>query len=158
MRDMLHRVANPTAHLYGPPSPPRLVLVLDSEPSIRLSLGRMLRLKCFVPVEAATTAEAVRVTMANAVEAVVMDLGRPGADSGLAFLAWFRAQPHHGTSPIVALTGELYLTPNQVALIEQFEAMLFYKPVSFATLERCLTDLFMRESATRQGSVVEPHR
>lgn len=142
---MLQPVPATATPPFQPPPIPRLVLIIDEEPLIRLSLGRMLRLRGFVPIEAATMAEAVQISEQHAVEAVILDLGRSSRDSGLDFLAWFRAQPEHGTTPAVVLTGELYLEEEQLASIRQFRAMVFYKPVPFATLEQCLADLFTRD-------------
>jgi len=121
-----------------PPSRPRPVLVVDDESLIQLSLGRLLRLRGFAPISAATIAGAVRVTEDSAIEAVVLDLGLPGGESALDFLAWFRGLPRHKKTPVMILTGHAYLGPEQMAIIKRYHSLVFYKPVSFATLDHCL--------------------
>ena len=126
----------------APANRPRLVLVVDDEPLIQLTLGRLLRLRGFLPIGVATIAAAIHATEESAVAAVVLDLGLLGRESGLDFLPWFRAQPRHRKTPVLILTGRPSLGSAQLAIARQHDALVCYKPVSFATLEQWLTMLF----------------
>ncbi len=115
----------------------RSVLVVDDEPLIQVSLGRLLRRRGYLPLAATTVSGAVRITDESTVWAVVLDLCLRG-ESGLDFLPWFRAQPQHRTTPIVILTGQTHLTRDDLVIASKYDALVFYKPVAFDLLDHCL--------------------
>jgi response regulator RpfG family c-di-GMP phosphodiesterase len=71
----------------------------------------------------------------------VVDLTLHHGESGLDFLAWLRAHPDHGRTPVLILTGRPTLEAVDRDLIQRYHAYVFYKPVSLTLLVQFLTRL-----------------
>lgn len=136
----------PTTHAYSA-QPPPIVLVVDDDASIQRALTRVLQMHSFAPLQATSIAEAVQTAEQHPLDAVILDLGLRGAESGIDFLAWMRQQPQYQTTPILILTGRSELGEDDEALIRRNKAYVFYKPESFTTLATYLTRLVAQPPA-----------
>jgi DNA-binding response OmpR family regulator len=110
-----------------PPVRKPLVLVVDDDPALQRLLERLLRLHGFTPLPATNLAEAIAVTQAKKIEAVVLDLGLRGGDSGIDVLRWLRQQAAYASTPVLVLTG-LLLAPDDEETLRYYRAELLSKP------------------------------
>jgi two-component system KDP operon response regulator KdpE len=104
-----------------------LVLVVDDDPSIQHLLERLLRLHGFMPLHATNVAEAISVATSKRVEAVVLDLGLRGGDSGMDVLQALRQHSAYSSVPVLVLTG-LLLTNEDEETLRQHHAEVLVKP------------------------------
>jgi len=110
-----------------PPVRKPLILVVDDDPSIQHLLERLLRLHAFTPLHATNIAEAIEVTQSKKVDAVVLDLGLRGGDSGIDVLRWLRQQAAYSSTPVLVLSG-LLLGPEDEQTLRYYNAELLSKP------------------------------
>jgi DNA-binding response OmpR family regulator len=118
-----------------------MVLVVDDELPLRELLARMLARHRFVPVTAESAADAMTAAVTHEIDAVIVDLGLRGGDSGLDIVQWLRSQPRYRRTPVLILTGRIALAESEEALIRRHGAYVFYKPTPFAELIRYLQRL-----------------
>jgi DNA-binding NtrC family response regulator len=78
------------------------VLVVDDLADVRWVLSKLIRLAGFVPIEAASGAEAIASIRQEVPEAVLLDVGLPDMD-GFEVLSWIKA--HDKTIPVVIVTA-----------------------------------------------------
>jgi DNA-binding response OmpR family regulator len=121
------------------PSP--VVLIVDDDPLIRGMLVGVLDGHGFTTAEATTVATAKAATDQQPLAAVVLALTLEHDESGLAFLAWLRAHPDYGRTPVLILTGRPALEAGDQDLIQRYRAYVFYKPVSMTVLVEFLKSL-----------------
>ncbi len=105
-----------------------VVLVVDDDPSIHRLLGRLLTLHGFTDLHAETLSQTIEIAEGGHVDALILDLGLRGAQSGLDILRWLRARPRYAETPVLILTGSTTLSEDQEAAIEHHGARVFFKP------------------------------
>ena len=120
------------------------VLVVEDDPSVQVSLCRVLQHHGFAPLQAETVEAALKILGRAQIDAVILDLGLPdpwGRDwAGLSLLAYLRLTPDYEMLPVLILTGQT-LTPEDEDLIRRFRASLFYKPQAYDALVESLNRL-----------------
>jgi EAL domain-containing protein (putative c-di-GMP-specific phosphodiesterase class I)/FixJ family two-component response regulator len=82
----------------------RTVLVVDDDTELRALVRVGLERADFVPIEASSGEEALRILETRSAAVVVMDLGMPGM-SGLDVLRALRRRPETATLPVLLMTG-----------------------------------------------------
>ena len=105
---------------------------------MRRLLERMLRLHGFRPLEAASSADALLMAEQAAVGAFIIDLHLRGGASGIELLACLRKQFPERATPVFLLTGDRDLAPSDYALLERYDAVVFYKGEPLARLMEAL--------------------
>jgi DNA-binding response OmpR family regulator len=124
------------------PSP--VVLVLDDDPGIRESLGRLLTVYGYSPLTAGSLDEATRVIGESTIDALILDVRLQEGGTGLDLLRIIRARREFSGTPILILTGAV-LSDSEEALITSLRACLFHKPEGFHTLLRFLDTMTDRD-------------
>ena len=119
------------------------VLVLDDDPGVRSTMGRLLEVYGYGAVTAATLDEAQLLESRRHRR----DDPRRGA-GGRGHRARshdaIRARPGYGKAPILIFTGGV-LTDQEEMLITRHRAFLFHKPEGFDTLVKFLDTLTGRD-------------
>ena len=113
----------------------RTVLVVEDEVPIRLFLAELLRDSGYVVLEAGDVAQAKRLLMLVAVDAVFSDVNMPGTETGFDLEKWVRVHYPHVK---IALTSGYPQCPNDTAGLQQ---PLIMKPYSCAAVLACLQRL-----------------
>ena len=80
-------------------------------------------------------------------DAVLMDVGLPQLEDGVALAQAFRDDPRLATTPILAVTA---LTPPKLAAATPLFSQLLFKPVDLATVIRELRSLSLRYVTLRK--------
>ena len=111
-----------------------VVLVVDDDPSIHRLLGRLLTAHGFTPLHAETLSQAIEMAERGGIDALILDLGLRGSQSGLDILRWLRARPRYADTPVLILTGSPSLSEDQEAAIEHHGARVFFKPQKMSLL------------------------
>ncbi|HSL21079.1 MAG TPA: response regulator [Vicinamibacterales bacterium] len=124
--------------------PQSSVLLVDDEPAIRESLGRLLTHAGWVVTTASTCAEARAALASMRPDGVILDVRMPdggdGMSSGLEFLAVLRSQPGSETLPVIILTG-YFLSTDEDAAVRRNGASVLYKPADLRMIARRLSSL-----------------
>lgn len=123
-----------------------VVLVLDDDAAVRTALERRLQSYGYAAATAATIDGARTALGALAIEAVILDVGLDGGESGLELLDTVRARPDFARTPILVFTGR-FLSAAEEASIRRHRAFLFRKPEGFDALVRFLDTLTGRDQA-----------
>jgi CheY-like chemotaxis protein len=110
-----------------PPVRKPLVLVVDDDPAIQHLLERLLSLHGCTPLHATNVAEAIGVTETKKIDAVILDLGLRGSDSGEDVLRWLRQHGGYANTPVLVLTGR-GLSPDDTAVLRYHRAEVLSKP------------------------------
>jgi DNA-binding response OmpR family regulator len=120
----------------------RNILVVDDQPMVRQSLRRNMQTHGHLVLEAETVEQAMTMLRDMPVDAVVLDirLNEQGLEeqSGLEVLRFIRAQPQMAKLPVLILTA-FAPTTTQQGLINEYGAMVFYKPVGYRAVLHHLT-------------------
>jgi two-component system, chemotaxis family, sensor histidine kinase and response regulator PixL len=117
------------------------VLIVDDEPAIREFFARALEMIGYLPFQAATAEQALRIIDSGTIpDAVLLDLKMPGI-GGLGFLLRLRSDPRYGRIPVAIVTGDSLLPhPVQVAA-ERLNAQVHFKPIDIDQLYGLTTEL-----------------
>lgn len=124
------------------PSP--IVLVLDDDPAIRDSTGRLLRTYGYSPVTASTLDEATRALRDAHVDALIIDVRLADGTTGLDLLHLIRERPEFARVPVLVFTGAVLSEPEE-ALITRLRGYLFHKPEGLHALLQFLDTLTGRD-------------
>lgn len=116
------------------------VLVLDDEPEVRTSLGRLLQRYGYDAATAATLDEARALLRSRSIDALILDVRLQEEGTGLDLLGAIRGQPEFQKAPILIFTGTI-LSESDEMFITRHRAFLFRKPEGFDTLVKFLDDL-----------------
>jgi two-component system chemotaxis response regulator CheY len=93
--------------------PEPLVLVVDDDPAIRITLGVKLRGSGFRVVEAVDGLDALEVFQREKPQLVIVDVGMPRLD-GYGFTERLRALPEGRDVPVVILTAQDFALPDEL--------------------------------------------
>jgi DNA-binding response OmpR family regulator len=113
------------------------ILVVDDQPLVRQSLRRNIQTHGHLVFEAANVEQALTMLRDMPVDAVVLDICLK-EQSGLEVLQFIRAQPQLANLPVLILTAFAPTTAQQ-GLINEYGAMVFYKPVGYRAVLHHLT-------------------
>jgi DNA-binding response OmpR family regulator len=113
------------------------ILVVDDHPSVRESLRRNIHTRGHLVLEAGNVEQALTMLRDMPIDAVVLDI-RLGDQCGLDVLQFIRAQPGMTNLPVLILTA-FAPTTTQQGLINEYRAMVFYKPVGYRAVLHHLT-------------------
>jgi DNA-binding response OmpR family regulator len=104
------------------------VLIVDDEPSVTLTLSRMLRLEGYEVLTALTADAGLRKVELFRPDAVLVDLRMPLVD-GLAFLRLLRAHEVHRLTPVAIVTGDYFVAETERNELRTLDASIYYKPI-----------------------------
>jgi CheY-like chemotaxis protein len=121
-----------------------LVLVLDDEKNIRRIMRTHLERHAYAAVEAETVDAAVAIMHNLPVNAVILDVRLPGAQSGLDVLAALRRMPEMAIVPVLIVTGSV-LSEAEERQVARGRAHVIYKPEGFETIVTFLDQLTGRD-------------
>lgn len=114
-----------------------IVLVLEDEPLVQMTLCTTLRLLGFAPQHARTVEDALRILAAMHVDAVILDVRLPDPmqmqQTGLTLLTYLRATTEYATIPALIFTG-MPLSREDEELAHRQSAQVFYKPERYTVL------------------------
>ena len=97
------------------------ILLVDDDPSIRRSLGRLLRAHDYEVLEAENVARALEILATARPALMLVDMVMPG-ESSLDAVRKIKLQPRTATLPIVALTASPPTSPQDRALFAEIVA------------------------------------
>jgi two-component system OmpR family response regulator len=112
-----------------PPDSSTPILLVDDDPSVRRSLGRLLRAHRYDVLEADSMAQALEILSKTRPTLMVVDMVMPG-NSTLDAVRDLKADPHTATLPIIALTASPPSAPRDRALF----AAVMAKPTDAGVL------------------------
>jgi DNA-binding response OmpR family regulator len=104
-----------------------LVLIVEDDATIQHLLERLLRLHAFTPLHATTFAEAISVTQAKKIDAMILDLELRGGDSGIDVLESLRQRTAYANTPVLVLTGGT-LSPDDAETLRGHRTEVLFKP------------------------------
>jgi DNA-binding response OmpR family regulator len=110
---------------------------MNDEPAVRESLRRNIQTRGHLVFLAETVQQALTMLRDMPIDAVVLDL-RLRDESGLDVLQFIRTQPQMVNLPVLILTAFVPTTTQQ-ALINEYRAMVFHKPVGYRSVLHHLT-------------------
>ena len=113
------------------------VLVLDDDPSVRGSLGRYLERQGYKAHLCEDADQAFYILSHWPVDAAIIDLRLPRERSGLEVLEFIRLDEPSRSMPVLVFTG-ITLSAEEEDIVRRHIAYIFYKPVEFAELTKCL--------------------
>jgi len=105
-----------------------LVLVLEDEPSLQELMARLLRVHGYESRHGRTVDEAIAAADREHIDAFILDIGLRGADSGFTMLEWLRRDARYERTPVMIVTGQRVLSPEQQRLLRSHHAHVLHKP------------------------------
>jgi DNA-binding response OmpR family regulator len=121
-------------------APRPTILIVDDEPSVVVTLARMLRLEGYDVVTALTAETGLTKVEMVRPDAVLVDLRLPLVD-GLAFLRLLRANEVYRQTPVAIVTGDYFLTEAERLELRALDASVYYKPLWIDDLRRITRQL-----------------
>lgn len=104
-----------------PPTLSTPILLVDDDPSVRRSLGRLLRAHAYEVLEADSALQALEVLAAARPALMLIDMVMPG-NSTLDVVRQIKAEPSTAAMPIMALTASPPTAPQDLALFVEVVA------------------------------------
>jgi|SRR4051812_2937029 len=104
-----------------PPALSTSILLVDDDPSVRRSLGRLLRAHGYEVLDAESMGEALEILASSAPALMLVDMVMPGSPP-LDSVRQLKADPRTARLPIIALTASPPSAPADRALFEQVVA------------------------------------
>jgi DNA-binding response OmpR family regulator len=109
------------------------ILIIDDDPTVSLTLARMLELDGYEVSRAGTAQDGLSAAAAETPDAVILDIRMPGM-SGLEFLRQLRSDTRLSRLPVGIITGDYFLSEQVLGEIGSLGAIVRYKPVWMADL------------------------
>jgi CheY-like chemotaxis protein len=113
------------------------ILLIDDDPSVRRSLGRLLRAHGYDVLDAGNLGQALEILATRLPALMLMDMVMPGEDS-LNAARKFKAEPRTAAVPIIALTALPPSAPQDQALFAEVVAKPSNARVLLDTIARVL--------------------
>jgi CheY-like chemotaxis protein len=104
-----------------PPAVTTSILLVDDDPSVRRSLGRLLRAHDYDVFDAGNVAQALEILATARPALMLMDMVMPG-DYSLEAVRKLKAEPDTAAIPIIALTASPPSSPQDKALFAEIVA------------------------------------
>jgi two-component system cell cycle response regulator DivK len=92
------------------------ILVVDDKEDSRILVGKVLRLRGFEVIGAATGEDAINMAQTELPDLILMDVRLPGGISGLEATRRIKAMPQLAHIPIIAMTASVRLDNEQMAI------------------------------------------
>jgi DNA-binding response OmpR family regulator len=128
-----------------------VVLVVEDEPSVQLTLCTALTLMGFQTRRADNVDAALTILANERIEAVSLDIRIPDPKglqrSGLSVLAHLRSIEEYRSVPVLVFTG-MPLSASDAELVERHGAQVFYKPQRYSVVIAELQRLLQQTSAS----------
>jgi CheY-like chemotaxis protein len=121
-------------------SAPRHVLVVDDDPIVGQTFGRMLTVSGFEATVAHSVADALDAAAARRPDVILTDLRMPMSD-GMELLTRIRRDPDLREIPVAVVTGDHFLTEESLAGLRAYGAAIRFKPLFMADLLALVEDL-----------------
>jgi two-component system, OmpR family, response regulator MprA len=119
------------------------VLIVDDDPSVTETFGRILRLRGYEVLIALNGETALHELENFRPDAVLLDLRMPLVN-GLTFLRRLRALEHHGRTPVAIITGDYLVDHASATEIRELDAAVHFKPLRLTDLVRITQGLLQR--------------
>lgn len=133
---------------YLMPELPRLVLVVDDDEDVRVSLGRVLRAVGYDVIEAENGAEALRIVEETRLDAVILDVVLPDMDGFE--ISRRLGEMSQGDLPILHLSGVSVGVDDRVRGLDLGAAAYLTKPVAPAELVAVLGALLRNRASSHR--------
>jgi two-component system response regulator MprA len=123
----------------GPWSVPS-VLIVDDDPNVTETFGRMLKLEGYGVLTALSAEAGLHQAETARPAAIILDLRMPLVD-GLQFLRHLRSTPGHESTPVAIVTGDYFLDEHVAAELRALGAEVKFKPMWLDDLLRLAKQL-----------------
>jgi len=127
------------------------ILIVDDDPTVSLTLSRMLQWAGHEPSLAGSAQEGLDHIGREAPDAIILDMRMPGM-SGLDFLRTLRSSPPHRDLPVGIVTGDYFMDEQVLAELSRLGATVRYKPIWVEDLSALLDTLLGGRPATAADS------
>lgn len=126
------------------------ILIIDDDPAVSVTLGRMLRLDGHEVTRVETAQEGLDTANSQVPDAIILDMRMP-AMGGLEFLRRIRSDPRLQHLPVGILTGDYFLGDEVLAELSALGAAVRYKPVWMDDLSALTRSLLGQPRAANPG-------
>ena len=123
------------------------ILVVDDKEDNRVLVGKVLRLRGYEIIEAATGEAAVNVAQTELPDLILMDIRMPGGIDGLEATRRIKALPQLAHIPILAVTASVRPEDMQRALNEGCSGFI-RKPIDIDELPKQVAEHIARASSS----------
>jgi DNA-binding response OmpR family regulator len=106
----------------------RTILIVDDDPSVAETFGRMLQLEGYGVATALSADAGLEVADNIRPDAVILDMRMP-ITNGLQFLRQVRARPHLAEVPVAIVTGDYFLSESVQSELRSLGASIRFKPM-----------------------------
>jgi two-component system, OmpR family, response regulator PrrA len=106
----------------------RTILIVDDDPSVAETFGRMLRLEGYGVATALSADAGLELADNIHPDAVILDMRMP-ITNGLQFLRQVRARPHLVEVPVAIVTGDYFLPDSVQNELRTLGASIRFKPM-----------------------------
>jgi two-component system, OmpR family, response regulator PrrA len=106
----------------------RTILIVDDDPSLAETFGRMLRLEGYGVATALSADAGLELADNIHPDAVILDMRMP-ITNGLQFLRQVRARPHLVEVPVAIVTGDYFLPDSVQNELRTLGASIRFKPM-----------------------------
>jgi DNA-binding response OmpR family regulator len=117
-----------TAESRLPPPAVRTILIVDDDPGVAETFGRLLRLEGFGVATALTADAGLELADSIRPDAVILDMRMP-ITNGLQFLRLVRSRPHLAEVPVAIVTGDYFLPDAIQNELRTLGASIRFKPM-----------------------------
>ena len=109
------------------------ILIIDDDPAVSLTLGRMLELDGHEVSRVASALDGLTAAASDTPDAVILDIRMPGMN-GVEFLRQLRTDTRLSRLPVGIITGDYFLSEQVLGEIGELGGIVRYKPVWMADL------------------------
>lgn len=106
----------------------RTILIVDDDPSVAETFGRMLQLEGYGVATALSADAGLELADNIRPDAVILDMRMP-ITNGLQFLRQVRARPHLVEVPVAIVTGDYFLSDSIQLELKSLGASIRFKPL-----------------------------
>jgi DNA-binding response OmpR family regulator len=106
----------------------RTILIVDDDPSVAETFGRMLQLEGYGVATALSADAGLELADNIRPDAVILDMRMP-ITNGLQFLRQVRARPHLVEVPVAIVTGDYFLSDSIQSELRSLGASIRFKPM-----------------------------
>lgn len=104
------------------------ILIVDDDPTVSLTLSRMLTWTGHEAHVAESAREGFEHLSHSTPDAIILDMRMPGM-GGLEFLRQLRASPGYACLPVGIVTGDYFMDEEVLAELARLGATVRYKPI-----------------------------
>ncbi len=123
------------------------ILVVDDKEDSRVLVGKVLRLRGYDVIGAATGEDAVNMAQTELPDLILMDIRLPGGIDGLEATRRIKAMPQLAHIPIIAMTASVRMENEQMAM-DAGCSHFIRKPIDIDKLPKQVAEHIARASST----------